>query len=60
MCPYCEQLDHNCTCDPDTYEELDELEYDPEYDRDVLLAQQELEDFEQADEHFGDAACDTF
>jgi hypothetical protein len=35
------------------YFEGDGEEYDPELDADRLLAQQELEDFERADEYFG-------
>lgn len=35
-------------------------EYDAELNADRLLERQELEDFEQADEYFGDHGCDWF
>lgn len=41
-------------------EEEDDEEDDPERDADFLLERQELEDFEQADEYFGDSAADMF
>lgn len=42
-------------CDWDEFVEWDESldEYDEDVERDWMLAQQELEDFEQADEYFG-------
>jgi hypothetical protein len=45
--------------DDDEYLENDE-EYDAELNADRLLAQQELEDFEQADEYFGHFGDDGF
>jgi len=51
-----EPLYEECDYDDDRdYPEEDESDYDEsdyEEDMDHLLAQQELEDFEQADEHF--------
>lgn len=43
----------------DEYLELDE-EYDAELNADRLLKRQELEDFEQADEYFGDYGSESF
>ena len=57
---------------PDEFDGLDEPfqgeeeavedngEFDTELNADLLLERQELEDFEQADEYFGDAASDMF
>ena len=42
------------------YFESDDEEYDAELEADRLLAQQELEDFEQADEYFGDYGSESF
>ena len=43
----------------DEYLENDE-EYDAELNADRLLERQEVEDFEQADEYFGDYGSDQF
>ena len=57
---------------PEEFDGLDELpqgedealeddeEYDAELNADRLLERQELEDFEQADEYFGDYGSDLF
>ncbi|WP_339684943.1 hypothetical protein [Gimesia maris] len=42
-------------------EEYDEeYSYDESWDEDIMLAQQELEDFEQVDEYFGFFGYDEF
>jgi len=46
---YCPERDE--PLEPEDFEDDDEADY--ERDMDFLLAQQELEDFEQADEYFG-------
>ena len=41
-------------------EALEDEEYDAELNADRMLERQELEDFEQADEYFGDYGSESF